>query len=83
LEAIKTLCTPERNTGISSIQVSAHPTDNPKDCKEWITIDAPQALVEKLHDRNHPHFGQTEGTTFTVPPLTEDLIMTAPLLQQK
>jgi hypothetical protein len=70
---IRYLQTPERNTGISSIQVPAHPTDNPKDCKDWITIDAPTAVVEKLQDRNRLHFGQAQGTPFTVPPLSEDL----------
>jgi hypothetical protein len=70
---IRYLRTPERNTGISSIQVPAHPTDNPKDCKDWITIDAPKAVVEKLRDRNRSHFGQAQGTPFTVPPLSEDL----------
>jgi hypothetical protein len=70
---IQYLCTPERNTGISSIQVPAHPTKNPKDCKEWITIDAPKAVVEKLQDRNRSHFSQAQGTPFTVPPLSEDL----------
>jgi hypothetical protein len=53
------LRTPEQNTGISSIQVP----------KEWITINAPQAVVEKLRDRNRSHFGQAQGTPFTVPPL--------------
>jgi hypothetical protein len=70
---IRYLRTPERNTGISSIQVPAHPTDNPKDRKEWITIDAPNAMVEKLCDRNRSHFGQAQGTPFTVPPRSEDL----------
>jgi hypothetical protein len=45
---IRYLCTLEKNTGISSIQVPTHPTNNPKDCKDWITIDAPTAVVEKL-----------------------------------
>jgi hypothetical protein len=30
-------------------------------------------MVEKLHDRNRSHFGQAQGTPFTVPPLSEDL----------
>jgi hypothetical protein len=67
------LRTPERKTGISSIQVPAHPTDNPKDCKDWITIDAPTAMVKKLQDRKRRHVGQAQGTPFTVPPLSEDL----------
>jgi hypothetical protein len=70
---IRYLRTPERWTGICSIKVPAHPTDNPKDCKDWITINAPAAVVEKLRDRNRLHFGQAQGTPFTVPPLSEDL----------
>jgi hypothetical protein len=30
-------------------------------------------VVEKLRNRNHSHFGQAQGTPFTVPPLSEDL----------
>jgi hypothetical protein len=45
---IRYMRTPEWNTGVSSIQVPALPTDNPKDCKDWITINAPTTVVEKL-----------------------------------
>jgi hypothetical protein len=45
---IRYLRTPEQNTGISSIQVPALPTNNPKDCNDWIIINAPTAVVEKL-----------------------------------
>jgi hypothetical protein len=67
------LQTPKRNTGVSSIQVPVIPTDNPKDCKDWITIDAPNEVVKKLRDPNRVHFRQAQGTPFTVPPLSEDL----------
>jgi hypothetical protein len=64
---------PERHTGVSSIQLPVTPTDNPKDCKDWITVNAPNEVVEKLRDRNRVHFGQAQGTPFTVPPLSKDL----------
>jgi hypothetical protein len=47
--------------------------DNLKDCKDWITVDAPNKVVEKLQDRNQVYFGQAQGTPFTIPPLSEDL----------
>jgi hypothetical protein len=70
---IRYLRTPERQTGVSSIQVPVIPTENPKECKDWITVDAPNEVVEKLRDGNRVHFGQAQGTPFTVPPLSEDL----------
>jgi len=70
---IRYLRTPDRGHGISSIQVPTDPTVSPKDSKEWITIDAPDEVVEKLRDRNRLHFGQAHGTPFTMPPLSTDL----------
>jgi hypothetical protein len=45
---IRYLRTPERQTGVSSIQVPVIPTENPKECKDWITVDAPNEVVKKL-----------------------------------
>jgi hypothetical protein len=73
---IRYLRTPDRSSGVSSIQIPASPTDNPKECTEWVTIDAPHEVVEKLRDRNRSHFGQAQGTPFTIPPLSEDLQFT-------
>jgi hypothetical protein len=70
---IRYLRSPHQGSGVSSIEVPVHPTDNPKDCSEWVTIDAPTEVVEKLRDRNRKHFGQAHGTPFTIPPLSEDL----------
>jgi exonuclease III len=73
---IRYLRSPHQGSGVSSIQVPAQPTDNPKDCSDWITVDAPAEVVEKLRDRNRKHFGQAHGTPFTIPPLSEDLDFT-------
>ena len=70
---IRCFRTPDRGHGISSIQVPTDPTVSPKDSKEWITIDAPDKVVEKLRERNRLHFGQAHGTPFTMPPLSKDL----------
>jgi hypothetical protein len=70
---IRYLCTPKRNTGVSSIQVPVIPMDSLKDCKDWITVDAPNKEVKKLQHRNRVHFGQAQGSPFMVPPLSEDL----------
>jgi hypothetical protein len=45
---IRYLRTPKRQTGVSSIQVPVIPTENPKECKDWITVDAPNEVVKKL-----------------------------------
>jgi hypothetical protein len=73
---IRYLCSTNQSSGISSIQVPANPTDNPNDCSAWVTIDALTEVVEKLRDRNRTHFGQAQGTPFTIPPLFQDLDFT-------
>jgi hypothetical protein len=65
---IRFLRSPTRGSGISSLQVPADPTDNPKECSDWVTIDAPSEVVERLRERNRTHFGQAQGTPFTIPP---------------
>jgi len=66
-----------RSKGLSTLQVPLHPDDDPKQCTEWVTIEAPDKIVEKLRDRNRKHFGQASGTPFTVPPLSEHLDFSA------
>ena len=36
-----------------------------------ITIDTPQEIESKLHERNQCHFGQAHGSFPTVPPFSE------------
>jgi hypothetical protein len=72
---------------LSRIEVPTNPNDDPKKCNDWTTIDAPAEMTKYLLERNQKHFGQAQGTPFTIPPLsvsidfsastqTSDLILT-------
>ena len=52
--------------GISALQVPADPDDDPKTCTQWRTVDLPEEILELLRKRNQAHFGQAEGTPFTL-----------------
>ena len=43
----------------------------------WETISAPKEIETILHQRNRLHFGQAQGSPFTVPPLSVDIGYTA------
>jgi hypothetical protein len=38
---------------------------------DWTLVECPKAIMAYLLDRNRKHFGQAEGTPFTMPPLAE------------
>ena len=61
-----------QKTGLSRLEV---PRDTPerdyKACKDWITIEVPKEIEQKLLERNQHHFGQAHGTYPTVPPFSE------------
>ena len=59
--------------GVTSIEIPMHPDQDPKTCTEWRTIDVPSEIVDHIQERNKAHFGQAQGTPFTVPPLATDL----------
>jgi hypothetical protein len=76
-----------QQSGLSRIEVPTNPTDDPKKCNDWTTIDAPAEMTKYLLERNQKHFGQAQGTPFTIPPFsatidfsasthTSDLILT-------
>ena len=58
----------KRSGGFSTIEVPQDPQVSPKECTEWITLDCPQEIEQALLERNRKHFGQAQGTPFTVPP---------------
>ena len=71
---LKAMRNPEGYTsGITRIEVPVHENQDPKSCTEWKTIDIPSEVLLHLQHRNRRHFGQADGTPFTVPPLSEDL----------
>eukprot|EP00957_Ditylum_brightwellii_P016462 1237411-Ditylum_brightwellii.AAC.1 len=45
-----------------------HDLEDSKQTTEWKTIDLPQEIVHYLNIWNRRHFGQSQGTPFTVPP---------------
>jgi hypothetical protein len=59
--------------GVTRIEIPMHPDDDPKTCTEWNTIDIPLDILRLLQERNRKHFGQAQGTPFTIPPLSDQL----------
>ena len=59
-----------RQQGLTQIQVPSDPSDDPKSCTDWKTIDTPEEITRYLLARNQAHFGQAAGTPFSVPPLS-------------
>jgi hypothetical protein len=57
-------------TGVVRLEIPLHPTADPKTCNEWTQIDVPEDIVKLLQSRNRAHFGQAQGTPFTIPPLS-------------
>jgi len=47
--------------------------EDPKSSTEWKLITAPAEIEYYLLLRNQRHFGQAQGTPFTIPPLSDDL----------
>ncbi|KAI2514379.1 hypothetical protein MHU86_272 [Fragilaria crotonensis] len=60
-------------SGISRIEIPVHPDQDPKTCTEWRQVDVPTEVIEQLRQRNRRHFGQADGTPFTVAPLRDQL----------
>eukprot|EP00957_Ditylum_brightwellii_P131635 10039535-Ditylum_brightwellii.AAC.1 len=72
-----------KKNNLTSIQVLAswpdmsmetlpnHDIEDPKQTIEWKTIDLPQEIVHYLKMWSRRHFGQAQGTPFTVPPLSQ------------
>jgi len=62
---------------IHEIQVPLDPSQDPKSCTEWTTLDVPDDIIAALQQRNTIHFYQAQGTPFTIPPLSDSLHYTA------
>ena len=57
--------------------ISVQDLQDPKEASEWRTITDPFKIEHFLMLRNRMHFGQAQGTPFTVPPLSDNLNWTA------
>jgi hypothetical protein len=68
-EKIKAAREKGQRQGVTGIEIPRSPSTDPKTCTDWQTIDVPSEIVENLQRRNRQHFGQAQGTPFTVAPL--------------
>ena len=59
--------------GITRIKIPVHQDADPRSCVSWKQIDVPTEVLLHLQRRNREHFGQAQGTPFTIPPLKDDL----------
>lgn len=58
-------------SGITRVDVPTDPSTPYKQCKDWLTIDTPKEIEDKLRAHNQQHFGQANGTFPTIPPFSE------------
>jgi hypothetical protein len=58
--------------GIVTLEVLMVEGTNPKQCNDWKVVGQ-KAIMECLLERNRKHFGQTEGSPFSIPPLAEKI----------
>ena len=65
-------CRGNEKSGITRLNVPADPdTTDYDNCTEWITIDTPADIEERLLQRNQRHFGQASNTFPTIPPFSK------------
>ncbi len=72
-EKIKASREREQRQGVTRIEIPQPPSADPKTCMDWQTIDIPSEIVKHLQRRNRQHFGQAQGTPFTIDPLANDM----------
>ena len=66
------VCRGVKKSGLSRLEVPSNSDDfRYNDCTEWITVDTPTEIEERLRRHNQHHFGQAEGTFPSVPPFSE------------
>jgi hypothetical protein len=70
---LKALRTTDQCHGVTRIEIPLHPGHDPKTCHEWRQIEVPTEVLFQLQQRNRSHFGQAQGSPFTVAPLVDQL----------
>ena len=76
-QKLQTLRQTRQRGGITRLEVPLNPQDDPKTCIHWKVIDIPTDILTQLQKQNQKHFGQAQGTPFTIPPLSDDLGFTS------
>jgi hypothetical protein len=81
-QKVKVIQSKHNKSGFTSIEVpmswpathsateNLQDLSNPKEAKEWKTVDLPDKIVYYLLTHNRLHFGQAPGTPFTTPQFT-------------
>lgn len=63
---------PEERTGISTLDIPKEVAPN-GDVLSWQRITDPEDVEKRILDRNVGHFGQSQGTTYTIEPMVSAL----------
>ena len=50
------------NNNLNHLEVPQDPTQDPKRCTSWMTVDTPEETTTYLLERNTKHFSQAQGT---------------------
>lgn len=70
----------------SSLQLISHLSalEDPKTCTEWKKVTDPNEMEQYLLLRNRLHFGQAQGSPFTISPLREEIdwLATSPAAEE-
>lgn len=70
---LKVLRDPHQRQGVTRIEIPLQSGEDPKECEEWQQVDVPTEVLYHLQQRNRTHFGQAQGSPFTVAPLVDQL----------
>lgn len=61
-----------QHSGFTQLEVPQDPTNTSfKQCKDWISINVPTKIEERLQICNQHHFSQAQGTFPTIPPFPD------------
>ena len=67
-------CRGTTKSGITRLDVPRDPDDTDYNhCTDWVSIETPKEIEERLLQRNQKHFGQATGTFPTIPPFSEKI----------
>jgi hypothetical protein len=61
------------SSGFLAIKIPLNPDTHPKECTKWKALDCPEEMEQALLTRNRSLFRQSQGTPFTVPPLSHQI----------